>query len=478
LSAAVVAAVAGAGTASAASVVTTHAKAKVARVKSGTTWTLEIGTGCESDSFGTRHRFSDVSASGDAGTYKGSKVLRMTWTAGATAGATFKGTFVKANDDYAGPYVIGGQSQPATLVPAATAGCEALTTAPETLSITLGHSDIDTATVTGGGGVTPTGTIHFYVCAGDTTPCTANAAVDNLGTGALAGSSGNATTTSLPYTPTSTGTYCFLAVYSGDSHYGVLSDSSTTSECFTVTPDVAGMATQPTSASVTLGAADSDTATVSGVGGVTPTGTVHFYECKGGTTPCTTSRAANGGTDLGSLALTASASPATATATSAPFTASAAGTYCFLGVYSGDTNYGSTSDASTSDECFTVTADSTGVTAKPSRSPAIYEQPITDDATVTGANGLTPTGSVTYYICGPETTVELVPCSAATGTPVGSPVTISGTGDTATASSASFTPTTDGEDYCFFAVYSGDGTYPSASDGSTSDQCFSVVTPP
>jgi len=53
-------------------------------------------------------------------------------------------------------------------------------------------------------------------------------------------------------------------------------------------------------------------------------------------------------------------SAGTATATSPAFTAPATGTYCFLGVYSGDGNYAGGSDASTG-ECFTVTVAPPGV---------------------------------------------------------------------------------------------------------------------
>ena len=44
-----------------------------------------------------------------------------------------------------------------------------------------------------------------------------------------------------------------------------------------------------------------------------------------------------------------------ATATSGNYGANDAGYYCFLAVYSGDTNYSSVSDGSTTSECFDVT---------------------------------------------------------------------------------------------------------------------------
>ncbi len=95
----------------------------------------------------------------------------------------------------------------------------------------------------------------------------------------LSGSGGTATTTSPAYTPTATGTYCFLGVYSGDGNYQGVSDGSTSSECFTVTPRQPGLSTAPTSGTIVLGNSDSDGATVTGVDGITPTGTVTFYVC-------------------------------------------------------------------------------------------------------------------------------------------------------------------------------------------------------
>ena len=128
------------------------------------------------------------------------------------------------------------------------------------------------------------------------------------------------------------------------------SDSSTTRECFTVTPAPPGVTTSPANTTIVLGASNTDNATVTGVGGVTPTGTVTFYVCGpfATATACTTA-----GTKLGSVTLCGSgARPPPPAPRSRP---SATGTYCFLGVYSGDGNYAGGSDSSTTRECFTVT---------------------------------------------------------------------------------------------------------------------------
>ena len=154
-----------------------------------------------------------------------------------------------------------------------------VTTSPTNSSITLGSSNTDNVTVTGVGSITPTGTVTFYVCGPFTSPTTCTTAGSKLGTVPLSGSAGKATATGPSFNPTATGTYCFLGVYSGDSNYAGASDGSTTRECFTVTPYTPSVTTSPSKSSVVLGASNTDNATVTGVGGITPTGTVTFYVC-------------------------------------------------------------------------------------------------------------------------------------------------------------------------------------------------------
>ena len=324
-------------------------------VKASSVWTIELaGAGCESDSFGPRHAFVAIpDTSRDRGRYRGTKKLTMTWTAGSASGDVFKGKWQKAAGDYVGTYSSAGQSDAATLVPVSVAGCAVVTTAPGSGSIVFGSADADTATVTGQDEIPPTGAVHFYVCPGDTTPCGATSpGVIDLGTVAVSGAGSVATATSPSFIPSATGVYCFDGVYSGDGHYPASSDGLVPEECFTVGPDTPGVTTKATSGSIVIGSGDTDTATVTGQGGFTPTGSVHFYVCPGNTDPCTVGAAADGGADLGTTSL--SGTGGTATATSGAFVPISTGSYCFLGVYSGDGNYASSSDASTTDECFTV----------------------------------------------------------------------------------------------------------------------------
>ena len=86
--------------------------------------------------------------------------------------------------------------------------------------------------------------------------------------------------------------------------------------------------------------------------GGSPTGSVYFYEC--GPTATAQACASQGNPVGGAVGVTAGAND-TATATSPAFTPTSTGYWCFAGYYSGDSNYGASSDAST-DECFDVTS--------------------------------------------------------------------------------------------------------------------------
>lgn len=96
----------------------------------------------------------------------------------------------------------------------------------------------------------------------------------------------------------------------------------------------------------------------------------------------------------------------------------------------------------------------------------------TGTGTVVGnATGGIPTGTMSFYECGPTTTAQACTSKA---NPVGSPVTlIPGTQDTATATAVPFWPSTAGF-WCLAEYYSGDKNYAASSDTST-DGCFQAT---
>lgn len=124
----------------------------------------------------------------------------------------------------------GGPAAPATSTPSAS-----VTSVPSATSISLGDTISDSATVTGNQSTPPTGTVAFTLCLlnADRNCETVLRTSTTAGTIDAAGDP----VVSDPMTPTSTGTWCFQADYSGDSTYPAASNGS---GCVTVTSPAAG----------------------------------------------------------------------------------------------------------------------------------------------------------------------------------------------------------------------------------------------
>ncbi len=228
-------------------------------------------------------------------------------------------------------------------------------------------------------------------------------------------------------------------------------------------------ATSPLNSSVVVGTTNTDKVTVTGnADGGSPTGTVSFYECgpTGVATACTSTANPVGGP----VNVTAAAGN-TATATSATFKATSTGYWCFAGVYSGDSDYSSSSDT-TIDECYDVTRAPTTTTTTPTHTSIVLGATDTDAVTVTGTTTPgNPTGTVTFYECGP--TAVATACTSTAHQVGGVMALTAGPGATSTATSASFSPTSAGY-WCFAGVYSGDGNYSGSTD-TTTDECVDVT---
>jgi hypothetical protein len=350
-------------------------------------------------------------------------------------------------------------------------GPSSTTSTPASSSIVLGTSNTDGVVVTGNATEgSPTGSVSFYDCgpSASAKPCTSQANQVGSAESLTAGAGDTSSTGSASFTPTSTGYWCFGAYYSGDSNYAPSADTST-DECFDVTAASTMTTTTPSSSSIALGNGVTDGAVVTGnSAGGSPTGSVSFYECGPTASPQSCTSQAN---QVGSAVGLTGGAGNTASATSTSFTPTSTGYWCFAGYYSGDSNYSASSDSST-DECFDITAASSSTTSTPGSSSIVLGNGNTDGAVVTGnAAGGSPTGSVSFYQCGPTATPQ--PCTSQSNE-VGSPAGVTaGAGNTSSASSTSeFFPGTTGY-YCFGAYYSGDSNYSASSDTST-DECFDV----
>jgi hypothetical protein len=260
----------------------------------------------------------------------------------------------------------------------------------------------DTATVTGSQAAdTPSGTVTFFLCAGG--PCSTGGT--NIGTGTLSGSgamaSANSPDVNTPASPLVPGLYCFRAEWPGDLNYPTplkeFGGTNGTNECFTVQVIKTGTTTMPEVSSTpitttTFGSKVTDHAIIAALanGGGPITGTVSFFVCNpsqtsGGACPDPNGTPVSSTTTLTDLGTT----PPSASADSSAVTVNQTGTWCFRAVYSGNTNYTGSSDA-TPGECFLVN-DTTASTSVQDWLP-------NDTASVASTNGAPLSGTLSAQL--------------------------------------------------------------------------------
>ena len=210
--------------------------------------------------------------------------------------------------------------------------------------VTLGPSGTVNDSVTVDGNVeggAPTGTVAFYACLTDASltydpgPCPAGGTAVDPGETLVAGAGDSASATSVNVTPTGAGTWCFSAVYGGDTNYSASADNTDATtldsdECVLVTTAASSTAGAVSSTKGTVGTPLTDVATVTGnSAGGAPAGSVRFFVCGpvGAAATC-----ASTASPLGTSALKAAGTD-TASATSSSFTPGTTGVYCFAAVY-------------------------------------------------------------------------------------------------------------------------------------------------
>ena len=306
-------------------------------------------------------------------------------------------------------------------------------------NVPAGGAISDTATLSGG--VNPTGTITFTLFGPNNATCTGTAIFTSTAT-----VTGNGTYPSGSFTTVSAGTYQWVAVYSGDANNsGATGACGAANEATVVTKAGPAIATQA-SGPVTVGSAISDTASLTG--GTGPTGTITFTVFGPANATCT-----------GTVAFTSTVPVAgNGNYLSGPFTPTAPGTYEFVASYSGDANNaaaGPTACGVLAETVVVATANTTIVTH--ASGSVTVGGTITDTATLAG--GVTPTGSITFQVFGPNN-------ATCTGIPAfTSVVTVAGNGNY---TSAPFTVAAAGS-YEFVATYSGDANNSPAGPTACSD---------
>jgi hypothetical protein len=285
----------------------------------------------------------------------------------------------------------------------------------------------DEVNVAGNESATPTGNVTFTLYTGGT--CN-NGQVASSGTQVGSASSGpldvNGDATSPTFSGLAAGTYYFVVSYAGDSVY-----PSSTGNCepFTVCPTSKSWTSTVVNSGgapivgtpLGLGATVTDSATVTGNGNNNPSGSVTFTLYAGGT--C--NGAGSGGTIVGTDTETLNAS---GSATSTTFGPLAAGSYYFVGVYTGS---GTASYPGSTGACepFTVSSQATTSTTSPIGTTSTTSSSSTTSTTI-------PTGQST--LPGSTTTTSSIPVTSTSipTTPPGSSTT------TTTSSTTSTTSTT------------------------------------
>ena len=241
-----------------------------------------------------------------------------------TIAGTWNWVAVYSGDSQNNPTNSGCGSEPVTISKTS----PKLTTTASPTTATVGGSGLnDTADLSAG--TSPTGTITFYLFSPSQT-CTATPAAGSYTFTQQVSVKGDGTysTTGGP-TPTTAGTWNWVAVYSGDADNNATKNSGCGTEPVTVSAAPTTITTQQSASSsgegtIVLGGSVTDTATITSSGAGTPTGTVAFTECG----PTSSAQPCSSGTVVGS------AVPLTSgTATSAAFAPTQVGTYCFAAVY-------------------------------------------------------------------------------------------------------------------------------------------------
>jgi hypothetical protein len=364
---------------------------------------------------------------------RGSCLTGGTITAGGTYTCSFTGNF------NGGPGST--QTDIVTAVATNAAGATATDTDDATVTITgvairtqaspdvvIGGQISDTATLSDG--TNPVGTITFTAFGPNDATCTgAPAFTSNVPV------NGNGNYSSGPFTPTTAGTYRWIARWNGDANNPTVTTAcNDANESVLVARVIPAVRTQA-SGTVPVGGDITDTATLSG-GTANVGGTITFTLFGPDNATCagapafTSTRPVNGNGDY----------------TSDPFTTTAGGTWRWVATYNGDPNNAPAfTGCNDANESVVVTriAPTLVTTASPD---ARVGDPITDTANLSG--GTNPTGTITFSIFGPDNPT----CSGAPA--FISTVPVNGNGNY---TSGEFTPTQAGV-YRWIASYSGDGT--------------------
>ncbi len=289
--------------------------------------------------------------------------------------------------------------------------------------VVVGGVLTDTATLASA--VAPTGAITFRLFGPDDPSCNTEVFASDVAV------TGNGSYTSAPFTASAPGLYRWIAAYGGDGANaavaGACNDAGETTVVTSATPTLVTQASAP----VVVGGALTDTATLAD--GVAPSGAITFRLFGPDDPSCNTEVFAS------DLAVTGNGSY-----TSAPFTAAAPGLYRWIASYGGDGANAAVTGACNDAGETTVVTSATPTLVTQASAPVVVGSVLTDTATL--ADGVAPTGAITFRLFGPDDPGCATEVFA-------SVVAVAGNGDY---TSAPFTATAPGL-YRWIAAYGGDG---------------------
>jgi hypothetical protein len=337
------------------------------------------------------------------------------------------------------------------------------TAIPSPFSAPLGTTVYDTATVTAPQGApTPGGTVtyEFFTTIDGTGPH-----VDQVVTLAANGTIPNSSN----HGPLKPGSYSFIAIYSGDNNY---SGSTGAVEPLTINQGTSSTATAifnagtntaiPSPFQVPAGTTVYDTTTLTTVPTpppFTPSGTVtyEFFTTIDGTGPHVdqvVTLAANG-----SVPNSSNQGPL------------AAGSYSFIAIYSGDSNYGGSTGAV---EPLTVNKVTPTITTQATPSSGVVNNVILND-TATLSGGFNPTKTITFTLTAPDGTTaytDMITIGVDSWTDSSHTSLVTGNGVYSTATMGNNpggAPATQIGTYTWHATYSGDPNNNTAQDNGANE---------
>ena len=311
-------------------------------------------------------------------------------------------------------------------------------TTQEPASGVVGSTFKDKATVSGLFGATPSGSVSWKLYANskcEGSPVASDGPVSVTGNGAYTTPSGAS--------PSPAGSYWWVATYSGDANNEEVA-SGCAAEPITVGKATPGVATTQEPASGVVGSTFKDKATVSGLFGAKPSGSVSWKLYAN--SKCEGSPVASDGpvsvTGNGAYTTPSGASP------------SPAGSYWWVATYSGDANNKEAASGCAA-EPITVGKATPGVATSQEPASGVVGSTFKDKATVSGLFGAKPSGSVSW---------KLYANSKCEGSPVASDGPVAVTGNGAYTTPAGATPAAVGT-YWWVATYSGDANNEEAASG-------------